>query len=114
MSLPLEKRTYDVRIYDFDCSKLIDSGETITSVSTVESDQAGFTFGTPVINSVPISYTDGHIAAIGKVIQVQIGGGIVPVGRTEIMCVIRVQFVTSINPAIEATAFLRLTDYPRT
>lgn len=106
----LEKRTYDSRIFDIDCTDLLDTAETISSVATVTADQGGLSFGVPATNGAAVTYPDGRTAAIGKVIQVAISGGEIPAGLGELECTIRARFATSINPQLEATAVLRLTD----
>ena len=106
----LEKRTYDARIFDINCSDLLDSDETITSVSTILGDQGGLTFGTAAINSTAITYPDGEVAAIGKVMQFEIAGGRIPPSVASLMCTVRARFLTSIGNDIEATVLLKLTD----
>lgn len=108
----LDKRSFDTRTYDFDCSLLLDPTETISAVTSVACDQGGLVFGVPVISSVPITYPDGHVAQAGKVVQVQISGGKIPAGAAFLMCAVRVGMVTSVNPQLEATVELRLVDNP--
>jgi hypothetical protein len=106
----LEKRTYDARIFDINCSDLLVSGETITSVSTIISDQGGLTFGAATINSIAITYPDGEVAAIGKVMQFEISGGRIPAGTASLTCTVRARFATSLGNDLEATVLLKLTD----
>lgn len=106
----LEKRTYDARIFDVNCSDLLDSDETITGVSTILVDQGGLTFGVASINTVAITYPDGEIAAIGKVMQFEIAGGRIPSNVASLMCTVRARFTTSVGNDIEATVLLKLTD----
>lgn len=118
MSEVLDKRTAEVRWFDLDCTRLLAPTETIQSVSSITADQGGVTFGLPAINSVPIAYPDGRVAAIGKVVQVQISGGAIPDGRPWLLCTLRPMLVTTVdgtnvyNPALEATVILRLIDNP--
>ena len=73
----LQKRSADTALYDLDCSRLLATSETITSVTSITATPAtspALAFGTPSINAAPIVYDD-HTAAIGKVVQVQISGG---------------------------------------
>jgi hypothetical protein len=106
----LDKRTADNRGYDIDCSLLLNPTETITSVTSITADQGTLTFGTPLVNAAPVTYSNGTIAAIGKVVQVEISGGTIPAYSHEVMCTIRALVVTNQNPAIEATVLLRLTN----
>jgi hypothetical protein len=106
----LEKRTYDARIFDINCTDLLDTAETISSVSTVIADQGVLTFGTPVVNAGAVTYPDGEVAAIGKAIQFEISGGTIPRGVASLMCTVRARFTTSIGNDLEATVLLKLTD----
>jgi hypothetical protein len=109
----LEKRTFDRANFDIDCSALLDADEVISSVTAVTADQGGFTFGTPSVNSVEVEYAEEkRTVAAGKVIQVRIEDGEIPSGKKELLCTIRARFVTSLNPRLEATVQLRLTDEP--
>ena len=116
----LEKRSGEQVRYDIDCSLLLSTGETITTVSSVgadANDQSALTFGTPVVNTQPIAYVDifgddAHTAPTGTVIQVQIGGGSIASDMQVQEYVIRAKFVTNINPVVEATVRLRLNDTP--
>jgi translation initiation factor 6 (eIF-6) len=108
----LEKRTYDQRIFDINCAALLDTSETISSVTSVTADAGALTFGTPIVNTVAVTYSDGTTAAIGKVIQVRISAGTIPTGQPNVVCTVRAKFVTNINPAMEATVLLRLNDTP--
>jgi hypothetical protein len=108
----LDKRTADQRTFDIDCSQLLTANETISSVTNITADRGNLTFAAPIINSSPITYPDGRQVAIGKVIQVQISGGAIPTSAESLMCTIRAVFVTSVNPAVEATVLLRLIDSP--
>ena len=77
----LEKRTADDRLFDIDCSKLLDADETINAVGIITADgTTGLTFGTGVVNTQAVSYTDDETGitrtvAIGKVVQVRIRQG---------------------------------------
>ena len=55
----LEKRTADDRLFDIDCSKLLDADGTINAVGIITADgTTGLTFGTGVVNTQAVSYTD--------------------------------------------------------
>ena len=60
----LEKRTFDARLFDVNCTDLLDDDETISSVSTIVADQGSLTFGTATVNSALVTYPDGTTAAI--------------------------------------------------
>ena len=106
----LEKRTYDARVFDINCSDLLDTTETIVSAETVIADQGVLTFGAAAINGTAITYPDGEEAAIGKVLQFEISGGTIPRGVASLMCTVRARFLTSIGNDLEATVLLKLTD----
>jgi hypothetical protein len=112
MAQVLDKRTYDSRLYDVDCSILLDAAETITGVSAVVADQGGMVFGAATVNSSPITYPDGRVVPVGKVAQFQISGGAIPTGQQFLICNVRVQMSTTINPQLEATVQLRLVNNP--
>lgn len=112
MGQVLDKRTADNRVFDIDCTDLLPTGVTITSVTSIAADQGGLTFGSPAINVAPITYKDGRTAAIGKVIQVRISGGTISTGKPSLQCTVRALFATSAEPAVEATVLLRLIDTP--
>ena len=108
----LEKRTTESILYDLDCTNILDSGETISTVTTIESDQTGLTFGTPVVNTQPITFSDGTVAAIGKVISVRISEGVIPSGAVNQIYTIRAIFNTSESNIREATVLMNVTNIP--
>jgi len=108
----LEKRTTEVIWYDIDCTHILDPNEIITSITSITSDQTGLTITGPAINSVPVTFPDGVIAEIGKVISVQISGGTVPSGATNQFYTIRPLFVTNESNTREATVILNVTNIP--
>lgn len=117
----LEKRSSEGVLFDIDCSLLLASGETITSVTSITAEPVttpAITFGSPVINAAPVTYTDAfgstRIAAIGKVAQVQISGGKIAAGAQVQDYIIRAKLATSLNNPgpVEATVRLRLNDTP--
>lgn len=118
MSEPRDKRTADKRWFDIDCTRLLDPLETILSVAGIAADQGEMTFGVPRVNATAIAYRDGHIAAIGKVLQVEIDGGVIPAGRPWLYCYVRPLLVTTLdgttpyNPTLDATFVIRLIDNP--
>ena len=111
-SYVLEKRTSEAIFYDIDCTNLLDVIETITSVTSVLSDQIGLTFLGAAINSDLITFPDGYSAAIGKVISVQISGGAIPTPQVNQLYTIRALFVTSEANTREATVLLNVTNVP--
>lgn len=116
----LEKRTFDARLYDINCSSLLSPGETITTLSPITADQGGLVIGTGTVNTVALSYPNNVTAAIGKVIQVEISAGVIPEGSDSqgrgvpnLACTVRARFQTSMAPnQIEATVCLLLCDQP--
>lgn len=116
----LEKTSSESKRFDIDCSLPLDTGETITSVTSIAADaNAGsvLTFGSPVINAAPVTYIDqfgsSRTAPVGQVIQVNISGGSIPTGRLTLNYTIRAKFATTVNPLVEATVRLRLNDSPQ-
>lgn len=109
----LEKRTSESIQYDFNCSFLLDSGEVITGTPVLSADQQGLVFGSPSVNAQAINYDDGTIAAIGKVIQVRVSGGLIPSGQTSQIYTIRAIFSTSTGNTREATVLLNITNLVR-
>jgi len=111
----LEKRTSETWPFDFDCSRLLGPTEVITAVVSVTAEPTlttPLTFGLPVVNVVPVQYPN-RTAAIGKVIQVDIGGGVIATGLSHQRCTIRAKFTKSQSAGIgEATAYLDLVDTP--
>lgn len=120
MSQILEKRTYDARRYDIVCTGLLADAETIASVASIAADQGALTFGTGVINNLPVPYDNGVTVAVGKVIQVEISAGAIPkgadsmnLGVPNLLCTVRARFTTSLSPnQVEATLLLLLRDQP--
>ncbi len=108
----LEKRTSESIWYDIDCSNILDLGETITTISSIAADQAGLTFSSGGINTTPITFPDGIVAAVGKVIAVQILGGVIPTPQTNQLDTIRAIFVTNEGNTREATVLLNVTNLP--
>ncbi len=121
--LILEKRSYDSRVYDLICTRLLPLGVTIALVNQVlaEPESANLAIGSAVVNAQPNPYYDinGNLlvtAPPGTVIQVKISGGVLPPGSggqtiPAVMCTIRAQFTDSLGNQIEATALLNLTNY---
>ena len=113
----LDKRTADDRLFDVDCTDLLDDDEVILSATVKYDGQTPndgtppLTFGDPMVNPAPMHYAlIGRWAGIGKALQCRIGGGFLQSGQPERQYVLRFLLVTSINPALEATVVLRLTD----
>ena len=108
----LEKRTSEAIYYDIDCTYILDALETITSISLVSADQIGLTLLGPAINPAAITFPDGQVAAIGKVISVQISGGVIPAPQINQLYTIRALFTTTEGNTREATVLLNVTDIP--
>lgn len=78
--IPLTKLPGGSEIYDIDCTMRLADGETLVSVDSMTFLPAltgadALSFGSTAINSVQITYDDGRVAPIGKVVQVRILGG---------------------------------------
>lgn len=76
----LEKLPGESALFDIDCSELLATGETITGTPSVAglpvlTGDATLVFGTPVVNTSPVTYPDGRVVAVGKVVQVRISKG---------------------------------------
>ena len=108
----LEKRTSEAIYYDIDCTYILDALEVITSVTSVEADQLGLSLLGPAINADPITFPDGTVAAIGKVISVQISEGVIPAPQINQLYTIRALFTTNEGNTREATVLLNVTDIP--
>lgn len=115
----LEKRSTDSRRFDIDCSLLLNSGETISSVATptvLPVTNPPIAFGTPVVNTTSANYTDAYgytrTVPAGQVVQVQISGGAIPSSSRTQRYTLRFLLSTNQNPAIEATVVLLLNDTP--
>jgi hypothetical protein len=111
-SYVLEKRTSESIIYNIDCTHILNVSEIITSITSVDSDQAGLIFAGEAISTGPITFPDGVTAATAKVISVQISGGVIPTPQVNQLYTIRAIFVTSEGNIREATVLLNVTDVP--
>lgn len=110
MNEVLEKRTWDRRTFAIDCTDLLDVAETLVSVISVVADQGALVFGAAVVNTAPVNFPDGHVAAIGKALQLRIDDGVIPPGQTRLNCTVRARLSTTLDPRLEATVLLRLND----
>lgn len=114
----LEKRTSENKWYSIDCTNSLDTAETISSITSIAADQTGLIFSGQKVNTSQCVFSDGTIANIGKVIQVQISGGTITIGqflkdrRPGVQYTIRANYVTSKGSSAEATVLLNLTDTP--
>jgi hypothetical protein len=107
----LEKRTSENVWYDIDCTDLLNTAETIIGTPEITADQAGMSFGTAVVNTSAITYPDGRVAAIGKVIRVKIAGGVIPAGKENQLYTVRAKFgTTDSGNQREATVLLSVKD----
>lgn len=82
----LEKYPGSSELYDFDFTDLLASDETLLTVDSVTALPAligadALTFGSKTINTVAVTYPDGVVAAIGKVVQVRVMGGTAEAGQ---------------------------------
>lgn len=78
----LEKLPGENATFSIDCSGALYGDQTIVgapTLSAVPGDEiaGGLTFGTPIVNTEPVSIS-GRTVQAGKAIQVRIGGGTVP------------------------------------
>lgn len=108
----LEKRTSESIYYDIDCTYILDTLETIDSITSVLSDQPGLVILAPAVNPIPITFPDKQVAVIGKVISVQISEGIIPEPQINQLYTIRALFETSDGNTREATVLLNVTNIP--
>ena len=108
----LEKRTSEAIFYDIDCTNILDTVETIQTITSIESDQDGLTFSGQAINANSVVFPDNSVAAAGKVISVQIAGGIIPDPQVNQLYTIRAIFNTTENNTREATVLLNVTNIP--
>lgn len=111
-----EKRSSELRIFDFDFSADLPAGVTITSVISLSAEpitSPAIVFGSPIINADPVNFTeDGHIAPAGTVVQVSIDGGAIPVNGQFQMYTLRCKANTSNGERIEGTVWLKVNDTP--
>lgn len=112
MTQVLEKRLWDERLFDIDFTALLEPTETIAAVQSVTADQGALTFGTPLVNTGPVTYEDGRTAAARKVVQVLISAGAIPAGVKALNCTLRVRIVDTLGQKLEGTVVLRLSDQP--
>lgn len=116
----LEKRTSESKTFDIDCSGLLGPGEVVQSVTSITAEPTtspALTFGTPQISGGDTEYKDQrtgveYTVPAGQVVRVRISGGKIPAGRTSQKYTIRLVFASNVDPAIEATVVLLLTDTP--
>jgi hypothetical protein len=106
----LEKRTSESINYFIDCSGLLNTGETIATISSIADDSSALTYGTPTVNSTNIVFSDGKNGAIGTVILIQISGGTLVATISFLLLTIRAKFITSSGNIREATVLLKLTN----
>jgi hypothetical protein len=105
----LEKYPGSSDLYDFDFTGVLASAETLVSVDLVEAlplltGTDALTFGSKTINTASVTYPDGVVAAIGKVVQVRISGGNADVGQPKRNYAISLTCTTSLGntPVIKA------------
>jgi len=108
----LEKRTAESIYYDLDCTAILDVAETIETITSIEADQNGLELANWAINAAPITFPDKTVGLTGKVISVQISGGIIPGPQVNQLYTIRALFTTTTYNTREATVFLNVTNVP--
>jgi len=108
----LEKRTSEIIWYDLDCTNILDPLEKILNIISVTADQTGLTFNAPAVNGSEVIFSDGTIGEIGKVISVQISGGVIPAPQLNQLYTIRALFFTDGNNTREATVLLNVINVP--
>lgn len=107
----LEKFPGESAVFDIDCSYLLATAETITGTPTmaqlpVLTGGDALTFGAPVVNTEAVTYADGRVAAIGKVVQVRISGGTSASDQTNRTYAVTATFSTSAGNTLVAKALL--------
>ena len=111
--MSLSKRSFDNVSCDINCSNVLAAGETITGTVTASVAPAGeLVLGSPVVNTVAVTYPDGTTAAIGKVVQVRVSGGSIKTGQDSQDYVIRLHFSTSAGNQLEAAVTCTVNDTP--
>lgn len=109
----LEKYPGESALFDIDCTNLLASGETITGTPTMAQLPAltggdQLTFGTPVVNGAPVTYSDGRVAATGKAIQVRISAGTATNSVDPRSYAVKATFTTSAGNTLVAKATLNV------
>lgn len=107
----LEKYPGESALFDFDCSALLDAGETITglpvmSVSPALTGGDALVFGEPLVNTSQITYADGRVVPAGKVVQVRISGGTAKNATDRRMYAVQCTVSTSDGDTLVANAAL--------
>jgi len=104
----LVKRTGESTLYDVDCTLELGASETISSVTSVANDPISgvtdLTITGKTVNTSTVDY-DWGTAAIGKVIQFRVAGGVAGYVYT-----IRIVYVTNESNIKEAVVRLNVTD----
>lgn len=114
----LEKYPGSDDLYNIDCTGLLASNETLLTVSSVTALPAlagsnGLSFGTRGINAAPITFPDGSVGAIGKVITVKVAGGAPEPNQPKRNYAIILTCTSSLGNTIVAKADMQvLTLYP--
>jgi hypothetical protein len=104
----IPKHPRDDRIFDVNCTQLLDADQVITSLIDITGDIDGLTFGVGTVNPAPITYPDGTMAPTGKVLQVEISGGTIPAGAAYVDHTLQFALTTSTDPVVVAVVVLRL------
>jgi hypothetical protein len=109
--MTIEKYPAESTIFDFDCSEILAASETITGTPALAFLPAltggdGLSFGAPVVNPAPVTYSDGRVVAIGKVIQVRISAGTATSTKDRRSYAVRATFATSAGNTLVAKALL--------
>jgi hypothetical protein len=111
----IQKRRAEQVLVDIDCSRLLSTGETISSVSSIAADapatDPALTFGSGAVNVAQIAY-EAHTAPAGTVVQVIVSGGAITAGMTSRDYTCRCRVVTNKSPLVEAVFVVRVDDEP--
>lgn len=109
----LEKYAGETALFDIDCSGILATSETISSVPAMSfspnlTGGSALTFGTAVVNATSITYPDGTIIPAGKVIQVMISGGTPDSFGNDRLYSVLATFQTSTSQTLVAKAVLKV------
>ena len=111
MTTALEKFAGESAKFDLNCTDNLSTGDTITGTPTMSFLPAltggdALVFGTPVVNTVAVTYSDGKTGKIGGVIQVNISGGTPENSTSARMYTVLATFNTTLGYTLVARAKL--------
>lgn len=109
--MTLEKYPGESTVFDLDCSEILAAGETITGTPAMSflpalSGGDALVFGAPLVNAAAVTYPDGRVVAVGKVIQVRISGGTAATDQVKRKYAVAATFSTSSGNTLTAKALL--------